>query len=60
MYRNYEIFLVLILFLISCSNEKIVPFDTLVTRDGIRYEVNSDIPFNGTGISYHYNGNIKW
>lgn len=58
--KTYKIFLALLFFLSACSNEKIVPFDTLVTRDGIRYEVNSDIPFTGTGISYHDNGNTKW
>ena len=36
--------------LVSCSNE--VPPDTLVDRQGIKYEVNSTTPFTGQSVSY--------
>jgi antitoxin component YwqK of YwqJK toxin-antitoxin module len=46
-----------ILILSSCSKE--VPFDQLVERDGVFYEVNSQTGFTGTSISYYGNGQIE-
>ena len=49
--------LVVVSFLLfSCSGEKEVPYDRLVERDGVVFEVNSTTPFNGFGVEYHPNG----
>ena len=39
-----------VLIITSCSPPKEVPFDQLVERDGITYEINSTKPFNGIEI----------
>ena len=44
-------------FLVSCSNE--VPFDKLVERQGITYEINSTTPFTGSSVSYYENGQLE-
>ena len=43
--------------LVSCSNE--IPFDELVYRNGLYYEVNSTTPFTGSSVSYYENGRLK-
>ena len=46
-----------LLIIASCSKE--IPFDQLVERNGIYYEVNSQTPFNGASVSYFENGQLK-
>ena len=45
-----------VLIITSCSKE--IPFDQLVERDGIFYEVNSQTPFSGTSVNYYRNGQL--
>lgn len=53
--------LVVVSFLLfSCSGEKEVPYDRLVERDGVVFEVNSTTPFNGFGVEYHPNGQLNY
>ena len=47
---------ILIIILTSCSKE--TPYDKLVERDGIVYEVNSTVPYTGTSISYFFDVNV--
>ena len=41
----------------GCSNE--VPYDQVVLRNGIFYEVNSQTPFTGSSVEYHENGQLS-
>ena len=51
-----KIFLTTLIFsVVSCSVPE-VPNDSLVERNGITYQVNSDKPYNGKAIEYHNNG----
>ena len=51
-----KIFLTALIFLlVSCSVPE-VPMDSLVERNGIIYQVNSDKPYSGKAISYYVNG----
>ena len=45
-----------LLIIASCSKE--IPFDQLVERGGLVYEVNSQTPFSGRVVSYYYNGQL--
>ena len=46
--------------LVACSQEPVVvPLDSTVERQGIRYEVNSQEPFMGVTESYFENGQLK-
>jgi len=47
-----------LLFLAACSPSNI-PFDDLVVRQGLTYEVNSQSPFSGISVTYHENGQLK-
>ena len=47
-----------ILIISSCSTE--VSHDELVTRNGITYEINSNIPFTGNRVDYHPNRQLKY
>ncbi len=42
------------IFLFSCTKE--VDFDSLVERNGIKYEVNSDEGYTGNSVGFHENG----
>ena len=46
-----------IFFVFSCSQE--VSHDSLVTRNGIAYEVNSQNPYNGTAVKFFDNGQLE-
>ena len=41
----------------GCSKE--IPSDQLVERHGVTYEVNSQTPFTGATVDYHYNGQLR-
>ena len=43
--------------LVSCSKE--VAYDTLVTRNGIAYEVNSQTPYAGEVVKFFANGQLE-
>ena len=43
--------------LVSCSKE--VPSDKLVFRNGFIYEINSTVPFTGSSVDYHDNGQLS-
>ena len=46
--------------LVACSQEPVVvPFDSTVERQGIRYQVNSQEPFMGVTESYFENGQLS-
>ena len=46
--------------LVACSQEPVVvPLDSTVERQGIRYEVNSQEPFMGVTESYFENGQLS-
>ena len=47
---------IFIVILTSCSNE--VPYDRVVERNGLIYEVNSEIPFTGKTIEYYFGTNL--
>ena len=51
------LFIFCLVLLVSCSNE--VPSDKLVYRNGLIYEINSTIPFTGSFVDYHDNGQIS-
>ena len=45
-------------FVVACAKE--VPVEKVDIRsDGLVYEAHSDMPFNGTTVSYWSNGNLK-
>lgn len=51
-----KIFLTTLIFsVVSCSVPE-VPIDSLVERNGIVYQVNSDKPYSGKAIEYYANG----
>ena len=43
-----------LMLVVGCS--KPIDVDKLVKRGGLLYEVNSDKPFSGEGVSYYSNG----
>jgi antitoxin component YwqK of YwqJK toxin-antitoxin module len=45
-------------FLIIASCSKEIPFDQLVERNGIYYEVNSQTPCSGRTVNYYENGQL--
>ena len=45
--------------LVSCSPPPEVPYDKLVERQGITYEINSTTPFTGSSIDYYSNGQLE-
>tara|TARA_B100001029_G_scaffold177224_1_gene181499 strand:- start:344 stop:1444 length:1101 start_codon:yes stop_codon:yes gene_type:complete len=48
-----------IFFISCCSYEKEVSKDRLVERNGVAYEVNSEMPFIGVAVSYYENGQLQ-
>ena len=53
-----KIFLTFLIFsVVSCSVSE-VPLDSLVERNGITYQVNSDKPYSGKAIEYFANGQV--
>jgi antitoxin component YwqK of YwqJK toxin-antitoxin module len=51
-----KIFLTTLIFsVVSCSVPE-VPMDSIVERNGIIYQVNSDKPYSGKAIAYYANG----
>ena len=46
-----------LMLVVGCS--KTIDVDKLVERGGLLYEVNSDKPFSGEGVSYYSNGQKK-
>ena len=54
-----KIFLTALIFsVVSCSVPE-VPMDSVVERNGIVYQVNSDKPYSGKAISYYANGQAE-
>jgi len=52
--------IVILTFLISCSEElKEVDFSSLQDRNGVMYEVNTEDPFTGIGVTKFDNGQYK-
>ena len=48
--------------LASCAPNEVpneVPYKTLVERQGVTYEVNSQTPFTGISVSHHDNGQLE-
>ena len=55
-----KIFLTTLIFsVVSCSVSE-VPIDSLVERNGIVYQVNSDKPYSGKAIDYYANGQAAY
>ena len=55
-----KIFLTFLIFsVVSCSVSE-VPLDSLVERNGITYQVNSDKPYSGKAIEYYANGQAEY
>ena len=50
--------ILLCIFLLSACAPSEVPSDKLVERNGIKYEINSQIPFTGVGVRYWDNGQL--
>ena len=50
--------ILLCVFLLSACAPSEVPSDKLVERNGIKYEINSQIPFTGVSTEYHENGQL--
>ena len=50
----------LCIFLLSACAPSEVPSDKLLERNGIKYEINSQIPFTGVSTTYHENGQLKY
>ena len=49
-----------LMLLVACSQEPVVvPLDSTVERQGIRYQVNSQEPFTGVGEEYYENGQLR-
>ena len=48
-----------VLIITSCSPPPEVDWDQLVEREGVYYEVYSQIPFTGSSISYDGNGQLS-
>ena len=48
------------LVLLAACSSKEIPYENLVTRQGILYEVNSQTPFTGLSVVYHKNGQLEW
>ena len=49
----------LCIFLLSACAPSEVPSYKLVDRNGIKYEINSQIPFTGVSTDYYENGRLK-
>jgi len=52
-----KLILILPLLIVGCSKE--INSDQLVERNGIIYEVNSQIPFSGREVHYHENFQLQ-
>ena len=50
--------ILLCIFLLSACAPSEVPSDKLVERNGIKYEINSQIPFTGVATVYYENGQL--
>ena len=48
----------LCIFLFSACAPSEVPSDKLLERNGIKYEINSQIPFTGVSTEYYENGQL--
>ena len=51
--------LVLIFLLGSCAQIEEVPISSLISKDGLTYSPNTQIPFTGVATSFYYNGRIE-
>ena len=49
----------LCVFLLSACAPSEVPYDKLSARNGITYEINSQIPFTGVATVYYENGQLQ-
>ena len=54
--KNLFLLFVLV-FIVSCSQE--VAYDSLVIRNGITYEVNSQTPYDGKTVKFFENGQVE-
>lgn len=54
-----KIFLTTLVVLVTSCSVPEVPLESLVERNQIAYQVNSDKPFSGKGTLYHFNGQIE-
>ena len=59
MMKNLILITLTSVLLVACSQKSVVPLDSLVARQGIKYELNSQEPFTGIGTSYHENGQLQ-
>jgi len=50
----------LCIFLLSACAPSEVPSDKILERNGIKYEINSQIPFTGVLTEYHENGQLSY
>ena len=51
--------ILLCVFLLSACAPSEVPYDKLSARNGITYEINSQIPFTGVATVYYENGQLQ-
>jgi hypothetical protein len=52
--KHTALIITVLMLIVGCS--KTIDVDKLVERGGLLYEVNSDKPFSGEGVSYYSNG----
>ena len=50
----------LCIFLLSACAPSEVPSDKILERNGIKYEINSQIPFTGVSTDYYENGQLEY
>jgi len=55
---NKILIILSLVLLVSCSSKEI-PYENLVVRQGVHYEVNSQTPFTGVSVEYHENGQLN-
>ena len=61
MNRNVvTLFCALVLLIAGCGSEKVINLEQLVERDGIWYEVNSEVGFTGRAVTTYENGQKKY
>jgi len=54
-----KILIILSLVLLAACSSKEIPYENLVVRQGVHYEVNSQTPFTGVTVKYHENGQLE-
>ena len=55
-----KILIILSLVLLASCAPNEVPYENLVERQGVHYEINSQTPFTGIFVMYHENGKLYY